>query len=355
MSQNSKHFNLHWQRFDHYWLAVFARQGEIPAELKQALEALGMRNIKPDSMAIKVPRQWKNAWDMIHHTLQNGPWKGQVEAAIMPSDGDEMLELMAMDRRPVEAVQQIAESLWLGDALINNQLLCYLQPVMSGRGKLFGFESFARVKLADCSVIGGEKIIAASKALNIEYMIDRHLHIEAIKTYAASKFSGFLFVNFFPGFILRPAIYLEGLSDTARSYGMVAKNLVLDFTKSETQRDMAHLRSVCEYGRSKGYSLALDDIESLESARKLLPEVRPDYVKIDRQLVQEVGKEASRAIIREIVELAHGMGASVIGEGVESEEVFNQLNALGVDLFQGYYFSPPVPVEEILRNIAKAG
>ena len=65
-------------------------------------------------------------------------------------------------------------------------------------------------------------------------------------------------------------MYLEGLSETAKGFGIVAKHIVLDFTKSETPRDIAHMRNVCEYGRSRGYSIALDDIASVENAKKLL-------------------------------------------------------------------------------------
>jgi EAL domain-containing protein (putative c-di-GMP-specific phosphodiesterase class I) len=351
----SKHFNLHWQRFDHYWIAVFAASGTFPPPVKTALESLGMREAAPGAMAIKVPRQWKLAWDTVYATLQKSNLLDGIEAAVMPSEKDEKLELIAMDRRPVAAIKAIADSLWLGDALIADQLMCYLQPVFSGRDKIFGYESFARAKAADGSIIGGDKIIAASRVLNIEYMIDRHLHVEAIKTFVSSEFNGFLFINFFPDFIMRPAVYLEGLGETAKSLGMVAKNLVLDFTKSEMQRDLSHLKSVCEYGRSRGYSLALDDIESFESARKLLPEIRPDFVKIDMQLVHKMADADVRATIRQIVELAHTTGASVIGEGIEDDEMFQQLKTLGVDLFQGYYFSPPLPVEKIFQKASVAG
>ena len=228
--------------------------------------------------------------------------------------------------------------------------MCYLQPVMSDKDKIFGYESFARVKAEDGSVIAGDKIVAASKALGIEYMIDRHLQVQAIKTFASSAFNGFLFVNFFPGFIHRPAVYLEGLSETAKSFGVIAKHIVLDFTKSETPRDLVHLKSVCEYGRSRGYSIALDDIESVESARKLIGEIHPDFVKIGMQLVRQAMEPGARETIRQIVELVAASGGTAIGEGVETDEIFQALKLLGVDLFQGYLFSPPVPVETALKQ-----
>lgn len=345
----NRNFNLLWHQHDHYWLGVCSREGNFTQATMDALKSTGLMPVTAQVMAVRAPRDWKQSWDSIHGCLTKAGMTDAVDAAVAPGD-DEQLEVDMFDWRKPGAIQSIADSLWLGDALLEDRVVCYLQPVVSARDKVCGYESFARVRGANEAVIGGDKIIAASKALSIEYMIDRHLHVQAIKTFVASDFNGFLFVNFFPGFIHRPSVYLEGLSETAKSFGVVAKNIVLDFTKSETPRDLAHLKGVCEYGRQRGYSIALDDIESVEAVRKLLPDIRPDFVKIDMRLVRRVGEPAARDVIREIVELVHGAGGTVIGEGVETEDVHQQLKGLGVDLFQGYLFSPPVPVETVLKK-----
>ena len=348
----SKNFNLYWHQNDHYWIVLFAKSGAFSPEAAQALKQAGMQ---PDrsAMVVKAPRAWKATWDKIYEALKKTNMLESAACGVVPDDGGK-LELAGVDQKSVEYIQNLADSLWLGDALLEDRVVCYMQPVVSTRDKIFGYESFARAKGSDGSVIGGGKIIAASKVLNIEYMIDRHLHIQAIKTFVASDFNGFLFVNFFPGFIHRPSIYLEGLSETAKHYGIIAKNIVLDFTKSETPRDLAHLKSVCEYGRQRGYSVALDDIETVDSAQKLMPEIRPDFVKIDMELVRRAGEPAVRQTIMQIVELVHRAGGTVIGEGVETEEQHQQLKSLGVDLFQGYLFSPPVPVETVMKRSTAA-
>ncbi len=297
-----------------------------------------------DAMTIKAPKSWKPVWDTVYAVLANANMLTGVEVSVAPDAPP------AGERKTPEAVQNIAQSLWIGEALLESRILCYLQPVLAAKDKVFGYESFARVKATDGTIIGGDKIVAASRALNIEHMIDRHLHIQAIKTFVSSDFNGFLFINFFPGFIHRPAVYLEGLSETAKNYGIIAKHLVLDFTRSENPHSIAHLKSVCEYGRSRGYSVALDDIESLEGAKKLIPEMRPDFVKIDMHLVRQVTDPAKREVIRQIVEFVHASGSTVIAEGVETEAMHTSLKQLGVDLFQGYYFSPPVPVEAALKR-----
>lgn len=344
-----RNFHLPWQQYDNYWIVLRPVAGGYSDNVAKLLKELGCKESRDDTMAFKAGKQWKKAWDVLYHKLLELGGLSEIKVAVVPGDA---LPSEIADYKKPEKIQGIAESLWLGEALMQDRVVCYLQPVVSAKEKTFGFESFARVKSEDGSVIGGGKIVAASREMNIEFMIDRLLQVQAIHTFAASNFNGFLFVNFFSGFIHRPAVYLEGLSETVKHYGILAKHIVLDFTRSESQHDMKHLMNVCDYCRSKGYSIALDDIGSFDGAKKLITEIRPDFVKIDMDLAHQVADRHKRLLIKDIVELAHKTGGTVIGEGVETEDMHQQLAALGVDLFQGYHFSPPVPVEQVLGKKA---
>ena len=346
-SPPTKTFNLPWHQYDQYWISVATKAGHLPVTLMQALKTAGMQ-LLGNAMVMQTDRNWKKHWDAVYAVLLKAHMLDDAQVAVTP--GAQMPSGNAVDWRNTVTVQHIAESLWLGDALLEDRILCYLQPVVSGRDKIFGYESFARVQMPDGAVISGDKIILASRALNIEYMIDRHLHVQAITTFVCSDFDGFLFVNLFPSFIHRPAVYLEGLSETAKGFGIISKHVVLDFTRSESPRDVIALKNICEYGKSRGYSIALDDIESLDGAKKLVPDIRPDFVKIDMKLARKVEEADKRAAIGRIVELVHANGGTVIAEGVETEVIYQALKTLGVDLFQGYYFSPPVPVEAVVSR-----
>jgi len=354
MSDSSqKKFHISWHQHEHYWLMVYAKHGPFDPPLLSELQKIGLKplaaSVLPDQIAIgmRTDRQWKNTWDKIYGVLAEFNADAMVEVALVP--GEELPADSFVQRQTVSAVQAIADSMWLCDALMEGRIMCYLQPVLSNADKVFGYESFARVTGPDGSIIAGDKIVRASKILGIEYMIDRHLQVQAIKTFMSSQFNGFLFINFFPGFIHRPSVYLEGLAETVKNFGIMPKHIVLDFTKSETPHDIMHLKNVCEYGRSCGYSIALDDIESVKSMQRLFAEIKPDFVKIDMQLVHKVAEESSRDTIRQIVEMVHGASATVIGEGVETDAMYQSLKLLGVDLFQGYLFSPPVPVDVALK------
>jgi EAL domain-containing protein (putative c-di-GMP-specific phosphodiesterase class I) len=344
-----KNFNLPWHQHERYWVCLFPNDGPFLPAAVEAMKTLGMQELPGNGMGMHAPRNWKSQWDSVYTALKSLGDLATFDAMVTPGQ-ERPHGRIESECKTMQAMQQIAESLWMGEALLENRIMCYLQPVVSDKDKIFGYESFARVKASDGKIIGGDAIINASKILGIEYMIDRHLHIQAIKTFVSSAFDGFLFVNFFPGFIHRPAVYLEGLSETAKSFGVISKHIVLDFTKSETPHDLIHLKSVCDYGRTQGYSIALDDISSIDGARKLIGVIRPDFVKIDMHLVREALNPVEAATIRSIAELTHAVGGTVIAEGVETDDIYNALRPLGVDLFQGYLFSPPVPVEAAFKR-----
>ena len=185
-----KNFNLPWHQHDDYLDRPVSERGAFfhsPSRL--ASNRRGLRKNSDDGMSVRTGNNWKTLWDQIY--------SGRVGNALMPTP-EVMVSLVSRYGRPDPEsgfpecktpmdIQLLAESLWLGQALIEGRVMCYLQPVIDRNDKIFGYESFARAKAKDGAIIGGDQIIAASKVLGIEYMIDRMLHVEAIKTFVTSE------------------------------------------------------------------------------------------------------------------------------------------------------------------------
>jgi EAL domain-containing protein (putative c-di-GMP-specific phosphodiesterase class I) len=340
----SRPLTLPYSNHEHYTISLFAKSGTFSPPLAQALQGVGCKKTAEGVRVLHTEHNWPEVWSRLYEVITKEGAHESLEVKLSGGDGD-----VTSLRKTPAGIQAIVDGLWLIEALKQDRLLTFYQPVLNRQDKIFGYESFVRVRAEDGDVISGEKVVAASRALGIEYMLDRQLHVQAIKTFAVSDCSGFLFINLFPGFIQRPAVYLEGLSEAVQLYGVVPKNLVLEFTRAEHQKDIRHLKNVCEYGRSKGYSIALDDINTADGAQKLVTEIRPDFVKLDLPR-NEFGKQSLwQSSVRELAQIAHAAGSTVVAEGVESEEQYQQLKMLGVDLFQGYLFSPPVASEEAAR------
>lgn len=336
-----KALHLPWNQSEGYWLCVVTPPEST--QLKERLLTLdGTRSLGDGSIiGMSAPRAWGECWQKIRALMSN-PSESPVQAAVIADNGTiPDAQLLEMNRRPAEEIDHIAAHLWLGDALMEGLVTCYLQPVIDRRGKKFGCESLARLTLPNGQRISGGRIFEASHALKIEHVIDRHLHVQAVRTFAQSDSQGFLFINFVDGFIQRPEKYLEGLNEAAQNYGIAPKHIVLDFTQAEGPKNIAHLKSVCEFARARGYSLALDDIVSFDAAQRMITDIRPDFLKLDLALTRRTMMPEGQTLISTLIDIAHKNGAMVVAEGVEHEDVHQTLLRLGADLFQGYLFSPP--------------
>lgn len=340
-----KSFNIPYLQHDSYWLNLFSPEENNSSSIWDELKIIGYKKSTDGRWVAQTSTKWAELWSRTYEILQKAQLTEAMEVVISV---DSDLQMSASgERKKAVAIQAIAENLWLGEALNEGRVMCYFQPIVGDKQKIFGFESFVRAKSLDGSIIGGDKVIRASKALNIEHMVDRHLHVQAVQTFAGSSCSGFLFVNFLPGFIHRPSVYLDGLSEAAKMFGIVPKHLVLELTQAENAHDMKHLKLVYEYARTQGYSIALDDLATVDSAKKLINEIRPDFVKLDTREIGTLDSIPARNTIKQIADMIHAIGGTAIAEGVETEGAYEQLKSLGVDLFQGYHFSPPVPIDKV--------
>jgi EAL domain-containing protein (putative c-di-GMP-specific phosphodiesterase class I) len=104
---------------------------------------------------------------------------------------------------------------------------------------------------------------------------------------------------------------------------------------------------------ARGVRFAVDDFGTGYSSLARLKELPTQTVKVDRAFVTGVGTDpADFAVARAVVDMARAMGRTTVAEGVETAEQFHVLRGLGVDAYQGWLFSRPLPAEELHRVLA---
>jgi len=119
--------------------------------------------------------------------------------------------------------------------------------------------------------------------------------------------------------------------------------LTLEVTESVFFRDDERALVVLNDLRDMGVKLALDDFGTGYSSLNYLTRFPVDSVKVDRVYTANVGRDpAGSAIMTAVIGLAHGLGMTVVSEGVESADQHHRLTGLGCDSCQGYYFAPPM-------------
>jgi diguanylate cyclase (GGDEF)-like protein len=130
--------------------------------------------------------------------------------------------------------------------------------------------------------------------------------------------------------------------------------LTLEVTESVFVHDGERALFVLNDLKDIGVKLALDDFGTGYSSLGYLRRFPVDSVKVDREFVANLGHDpASHTIVTAVIQLAHGLGMTVISEGVETAEQHEKLTALGCDSCQGFYFAAPMPAASLDRLIKR--
>ncbi len=224
------------------------------------------------------------------------------------------------------------------------------QPIVSLADRsVVAHEALLRGVVDNREVGGGDLFFVAEQAGWLD-RLDRIGRESAITGAADWLGQGDLFINVHPTSIYRPQVCLASTERAVHDAVITAGQLVVEVVESHAIADRGHLVSVLEHYRSLGWRVALDHVAAGWSSLSLLAAVRPEVVKLDKGLVQELPDAGARTVLRALVELAHQLGAVVVAEGVETEQLADEVTALGADGGPGWLFGRPArparPAEE---------
>ncbi len=149
--------------------------------------------------------------------------------------------------------------------------------------------------------------------------------------------------------------FVTDFKATVQDTGVAPEQLILEVTESTLMADaqvaLEHLHAL----RTLGVGLAIDDFGTGYSSLSYLKRLPVTCLKVDRSFVQHLpGDEEDRAIITLIVAMAKSLNYVVVVEGVETESQWSFLRDCGCHFGQGYYFSRPVPVEQLMVYLLEA-
>ena len=169
------------------------------------------------------------------------------------------------------------------------------------------------------------------------------LELQALERAAEhlDRVGGYVAMNVSPATVLTPAC-----GELLRRLPL--DRVVLELTEHDAVEDYDRLSAALAPFRAAGLRLAIDDVGAGFSSLRHIVVTAPDVIKIDRSIVTGLATDRVLAtLVGSLVTFAHGCGARVVAEGVETAEDATALRALGVDHGQGWYFGRPGPPEAL--------
>lgn len=139
----------------------------------------------------------------------------------------------------------------------------------------------------------------------------------------------------------------ERLYQMLCAVGFPPKQLELEITENTLmERNEATIGNL-ETLRAMGVRLAIDDFGIGYSSLGYLKSFSFHTLKIDRSFIQQLHSDKDMQLARHIVGIGKSLELTVVAEGIETEEQLATVQALGCDLVQGYYFSPPIEIQAL--------
>ena len=241
----------------------------------------------------------------------------------------------------------------LRDAMAAGQLRVHYQPQADFlTHQIRGVEALVRWEHPERGLLPAGEFIGDAERGGLTQDLRRFVVKEALlqwRTWYEHGFDLELAVNLSALDMLDPGLPDE-IAFAAARHEIPLWSLVLEITERALIADERRARNVVERLDGMGVGLAIDDFGTGFSSLASLRTFPIRQVKLDRSLLADVpGDESAEAIVGGSVEIAHGVGALVVAEGIETREQWRFAQTMGCDVAQGYLVGGAAPADELLE------
>ncbi|MEH2329393.1 EAL domain-containing protein [Nostoc sp.] len=244
---------------------------------------------------------------------------------------------------------KLNQSDWLVEMLATERFTSYFQPIVSinDTSQIFGYESLLRGLDEEGNLVLPTPIVELATEAGLLPQLDQVARLSTITQFSRYPVSGHIFINFAPTSLYDPVFCLRSTVEAINTAGISHDRVVFEVVESDNPQDLVHLKTVLKYYRDAGFLVALDDLGSGYSSLNLLHQLRPDFIKLDMELIRDVHQDLYKASITEkLLEITQKLNIQTVAEGIECIEELNWLRERGANFAQGYLIGKPsaVPV-----------
>ena len=293
-----------------------------------------------------------------------------IGISLFPQDGDEtgsllrnaeaaMLEskkgghaYVVSNRGALDSSAKLRFVTRLRKAAESQRWTLHYQPILElATGRMQGVEALIRWIEPDGTMVPPGDFIPLAEELGLIEAIGDWVVRELV--YQAQAWRE-LDIDLDIGFNLSPRQFwqpdlAEGILERIREGGIDPSKIVVEITESSAMNDPDKAQTILEDLHAGGLRIAIDDFGTGYSSLARIRDMPVDVLKIDRSFVSGVDVDPqNQSIVSAFIELSRGLGVTTLAEGIETEGELAFVRDRGCVMGQGFYFSKPVPPEEII-------
>src|SRR5438270_7648685 len=270
----------------------------------------------------------------------------ETRALFMPGEGAPQLPDFGR-MSTLHALDVLAQSGWLLDQLAEGRFTSFFHPIVHARDttRIFAHEALLRGVERDGSLVAPQPILALAREAGLLGEVDSAACRSAIRAAARHGRDLCVFINFAPSAVQDPQASLDSTLEAIDEAGLPHDRVVFEVVEADRFGDTPLLERVLQAYRGAGFRVALDDLGAGWSTLNLVHRLRPDFIKLDRELIRNVHTDPVKALIAgKLLEIGRGMGIGTIVEGIEEEAELAWVRDHGADFVQGFLMGEPAPM-----------
>lgn len=230
------------------------------------------------------------------------------------------------------------------DAILKNGTITTLyQPIVEfNNGEVIGYEALSRGPEGSPLFLP-DMLFAIAENCNRLWDLTLLCRTKAVESATHLEKNKYLFLNVNPLIIRDPKFKLNFTKEFLGKNNIIPEKIIFEITEKTAIGDYMRFKDVLENYVEQGYSIAIDDVGSGYSRLTTLAEVKPAFIKIDMELIQNIDKDIfKQSIIKTFVTLSQSTGMKLIAQGIKTEAELRTLIELKVYAGQGDFLQSPL-------------
>ena len=247
----------------------------------------------------------------------------------------------------------------LREALKKDALSIHLQPQYNAKGNIISAEALVRWEHPEKGFISPAEFIPIAEESGLVHSLGKsvmEMVLQELQTILGMDLpTSFrrIAINVSPWQFARTD-FIDEVKGLLEKYRVPAHYLELEITEQTLVGNFSSFSEKMKTMQQMGIHFAIDDFGTGYSSLSYLKSLPVNMLKIDRTFIRDVTIDKNDdAIVKTIIVMAKSLGLEVIAEGVETREQLEFLQGHQCNLYQGYYFSKPVPVDDFLSLVTQ--
>ena len=235
----------------------------------------------------------------------------------------------------------------IASAIDDNRIIAVYQPIVDIDANIVKYETLMRLQDEESlELISPFYFLDVAIKTRLYEQLSERIIFKALEHLKNTNDS--LSINFTYSDI-KNRLLMKNLETFFKTNQDIGKRTIFEITESEAIENYDIVKSFIVKCREYDIRIAIDDFGSGFSNFEYILEIEPDYLKIDGSLIKDINTDVKAyTLVEAIVQFSHKLGIKVIAEYVHCGLVFDMLKELGVDEYQGFYFSKPLKEEELI-------